>query len=968
MKTKCISVVFSSIMFFFFLFTQFLMAATTGNISGKITDAATGEPLPGANVILKGTSLGSATNLQGEYRIVNVPPGRYTIIFSYIGYEKDEEEILVAVGQSIKKDMALKFEIVEGEVVIVSAQREGQMAAINQQLRSNTIVNVVSKERINELPDNNAAESVGRLPGIAVRRSGGEGTRVNIRGLSPKFNSITVDGEQIPATGQGRDLFSIKGSGPGSASTLTDDRSVDLSMMSSEALGGIEVFKALTPDKDADAIGGAVNFVTSKAPEGLRARLNLLGGYTGYHQSYNNLKVNATVSNRYLDNKLGVLFSGAFQRADRSADRQTVNWIWQGKVVINGLDLDDVQETRDRYNVNLNLDYNLGENSNISLTSMYNRSNREVMNRSMNLSIRTNNADYGSNWSKPAIYFYSTNLRGVHQTPLVEIDWGLNYIATFDENDFSYGYGFQDPGIFQSLNFVEEEGPAAASNNATYDLDAWGGVPHGGGQSAREDKNWSGVLNLKRPFTITSTISGYIKAGGKIRSKDRNYESSGLKVRGTDFLNRYIADHPEIKVVRVNDLAMSNFLGAYNPGDFFDGQHPFIVTLDAKRPSDMFNAYRSMWREQVADGMGNYTARENISSGYLMGELSYLQRITLLGGARYERTKNDYKAIWRTDIIEDFYDETVADLQGSFRDTTSIHTVSAWYPQVHLKIGILQNTERGRGLDLRIATTKTLSRPDYLMLSPKYYISATKSLIERGNPKLKFTTAWNYDLFLTGYSRLGLITIGGFYKELEDVAFLYSRKARPAIDGVADRYTIVDPQNSKDLTKVKGLEFELQTNFKWLPSPFDGIVLYGNYSMIRSEAHYPWTYVKYDPKTYKTIRIDSTRTNQLPGQANNIFNISLGYDKGRFSGRISYYQQDKILDWIGENEELDGWIDEYDRIDLSASFIVTQKIKLILNVNNLNNRHDRSFQGINNLVNSESIFGTQAEFGIRYDF
>ncbi len=943
-----------------------LFAAPTGQISGVVVDKSTNNPLPGANVSIKGTSLGAATNIEGEYRIPRVPPGNYTLMVNYIGYEIAEIPVKIEVNRTTTVDVELIFEIVEGEEITITAQREGQAAAINQQVRANTIKNVVSSERIRELPDNNAAESVGRLPGVAIRRSGGEGERVNIRGLSPKFNSITVDGERIPATGQGRDLFSIKGSGPGSASTLTDDRSVDLSMMSSEALGGIEIFKALTPDKDADAIGGMVNFVTSKAREGLRLRVNLLGGYTGYHNSYNNLKANVTVSDRFLENRLGVLFSTAFHRADRSTDRQTADWIWQGKVVINGLTLNDITETRDRYNVNLNLDYDWGDHSSIMLTSMYNRSDREIINRRMRLSIRTNGGDYSSNWSKPSLYFHSHNLRGEHQTTFANIDWGINYISTHDGNDFSYGYGFQDPGIFQSTDFVEEEGPYAASNNATYDLDAYGGAPYGGGESFREDNNWSARINLKRSFSLSSDLGGFIKAGGKYRNKDRRYESSELIGRGTDFLNKYIADHPDLMVVRANDLAMSNFLDAYDPGDFFDGKHPFIVTLDHERPKEMFDQYRYIWRERVADGLGNYSADESISAGYLMTELNYQQRFTLLGGARYEHSNNDYTAIKRTDITEDYYDSTLVDIKGTFQDTTAGQSYEKWFPQIHLKIGILQDQFTGKGLDLRLAATKTISRPDYLMLSPKYHTSNTKSLIERGNTDLKPTLAWNYDVFLTAYSKLGLFTIGGFYKELEDVAFLFSRKARPDIDGVDDRYTVVDPQNSQQLTTVQGLELEVQTNFRWLPNPFDGIVLYGNYSIIESEAHYPWTFTKYNPETYKTEKIDSSRTNQLPGQANNIYNISLGYDKGRFSGRISYYYQTEILDWIGENEELDGWIDDYARIDLSASFVINKNLKLILNINNLNNRHDRSYQGINNLVNSESIYGTSAEFGIRY--
>src|SRR4030042_652926 len=210
---------------------QSTQAAGYGKITGAIKDRATGDPLPAANVMLKGTALGAASNFKGEYEIVGVPPGEYILRISFIGYKTKEMTVRVAAGQNTKMNVEMDFDVVEGETVIITAQAEGQVAAVNQQLRSNTITNVVSAERIMEFPDANAAESVGRLPGIAIRRSGGEGNKIIIRGLSPAFNTITVSGEKIPAT----DL---------------DDRSVDIAMISPEILAGIEVIKALTPDKD----------------------------------------------------------------------------------------------------------------------------------------------------------------------------------------------------------------------------------------------------------------------------------------------------------------------------------------------------------------------------------------------------------------------------------------------------------------------------------------------------------------------------------------------------------------------------------------------------------------------------------------------------------------------------------------------------------------------------------------------
>ena len=118
----------------------------------------------------------------------------------------------------------------------MTAQAKGQMDAINRQLNARSIVNIISSDRIQELPDANAAESVARVPGVSIKREGGEGNKVVIRGLSPKYNAITVEGTRLP-------------------STDPDDRSTDLSKISQYVLDGIEVTNAGTPDQDADVLG-----------------------------------------------------------------------------------------------------------------------------------------------------------------------------------------------------------------------------------------------------------------------------------------------------------------------------------------------------------------------------------------------------------------------------------------------------------------------------------------------------------------------------------------------------------------------------------------------------------------------------------------------------------------------------------------------------------------------------------------
>ena len=161
-------------------------AAGFGTVKGVVVDKATGEPLVGANVVVLNTSLGSAADIDGLITIYNVPEGQQTLKISYIGYQTITEEVKVSENSVIQKEFRLSPQAIQGQEVVVTAQASGQNAAINQQLTSANIESVVSAARIQELPDANAAESIGRLPGVSLIRSGGEATQIVIRGLSPR--------------------------------------------------------------------------------------------------------------------------------------------------------------------------------------------------------------------------------------------------------------------------------------------------------------------------------------------------------------------------------------------------------------------------------------------------------------------------------------------------------------------------------------------------------------------------------------------------------------------------------------------------------------------------------------------------------------------------------------------------------------------------------------------------------------
>jgi len=276
----------------FFLIVLSTSVLGQGTVKGVITDISDQTPLVSATVVVKGTTIGTISNYNGEYTLP-LKAGDYTLQFLYLGYETVEEPVSVEDNQVVVVNKELATAAIMGEEAVVTMQARGQLSAVNQQLRSNQIINVVSEERIRELPDENAAQAISRLPGIHL-----DGSRVVIRGLEPKHNQIVINGMNLPSIST-----SSATSGAGSS------RSSDLSIISANMLSGIEVYKTLTPDMDADAIGGVVNLRFREAYPGLQYSITAQGAYNHQEKVFGGMKLWGDVSNRFLDDRLGVILN-----------------------------------------------------------------------------------------------------------------------------------------------------------------------------------------------------------------------------------------------------------------------------------------------------------------------------------------------------------------------------------------------------------------------------------------------------------------------------------------------------------------------------------------------------------------------------------------------------------------------------------------------------------------------------------
>lgn len=196
-----------TIFFFLFLCLFATAQAQNGTIKGQVTDAKSGFGLPGVNVLIKGTTIGASTDLDGNYTISNLAPGYYTIYASYISYKPFQQDFKLEPGKTISFNIKLEEDVAElaGIEVVAERVRNTETAALMEVKKSELVINAISAQQISKSQDRDAGQVIRRIPGITIQ----DDRFVIVRGLAERYNTVMLNDVIAPSTEADKRSFSF---------------------------------------------------------------------------------------------------------------------------------------------------------------------------------------------------------------------------------------------------------------------------------------------------------------------------------------------------------------------------------------------------------------------------------------------------------------------------------------------------------------------------------------------------------------------------------------------------------------------------------------------------------------------------------------------------------------------------------------------------------------------------------------
>lgn len=955
-------------------------------ISGKVSDKKSGEAIPGATILINSTDIGTISNISGEFSLI-IPSDLKSFTVSFIGYEKQVIEIKPPYIFTVLLDPGIE----ELDAVVVTAQAQGQIGARLQQINSLTIKNVISAEKLQQNPDANAIEALGRLPGISVDRSGGEGAGFRLRGLDQSYSNVTLNGEPLP---------------------------VGLNMISTYALQGVEVYKSLTANLEGNAVAGTIDLTLRETPKGFHYGVMAQSGYNALNKDFKNYNFVGQVSNRFLNDKLGVLLSLNADRANRSIHLMNVGYNTnystrlEDPFYISSMGFNINERINYKQSTMLSLDFEPGSSTTLNFHSFLSAGNSYSTNQSKTynpegttatvpISVSMSQTPESRNYGIASDFSGRTNFGFLNSTMHYGISHSYNKLNT-GSRLWNYSSETRADGLVRDSLMVDSPATVAdhfddvLSNLKKTQLMAMN-------YDQTQANNWSlsPRLDYEIPFATRSGIfHGKIQIGGKYRfshnyvDRTAGYAPTGGNGVFEAFMNKNFDWSKGVPAVELIVSGQENsFLGGdYNYGDTYSFERNNLV-FDTwqQHGKDKYLAGSSGGLEDIphysgfaydlnASAMSDLDNTQHYAAGYIMPEFNIGKWLMFMPGLRYEYLGADMKAYQGHAVTRTY--SVYEDLASAFalKDTIAHREDKFFLPMMHLRIKPTQ------WFYAHLSYTHTLRRPDSGVAPFEYYSAqdASSYSYTKGNPNLKSELWRSYDLQLTFHnSKIGLFSITGFNKTVEDKLWSRSYKriqGDPIPNPVFRNNDLVNmtvyENHPYDIT-LRGLEAEWQTSFWYLPKPFSFFTLSVNYTYTYGESPNPYTVLyKYKPAGSRyelTGRKDSVVVTPMTGMPERMANITLGAKIKGFEAYFSYqYASEKIQSTHPNDLRLYVIREHYSRFDFNASYGFNIKnkgtIEILLKVANVTNSEDRIRYSEEFRPISVEQYGVTADLGVRYKF
>ncbi|CAH9061813.1 hypothetical protein PSECIP111951_02566 [Pseudoalteromonas holothuriae] len=905
----------------------FASSSLANTIEGTVASQAHDVYFQGAKITVKELRRSTVSARDGSFKLSNLPSGTYTLVVDYIGAQATEQKVVVTNTGIVKADIVLQSQDdLMLEDVIVIGHRAGQAGALNRQKNALGIKSIVSSDSIGQLPDQNAAEALQRLPGMFIQRDQGEGRFVGIRGIDPNLNNVTINGANVPSPEEGV-------------------RSVAMDVIPSELIQSLEVSKTVTPDMDASAIGGSIEVKSLSAfdRDGRSYSANIQATYNEQVEK-NSPKLSASFSDIFeltQDYDLGIASAISWSERKFGSHNMETDGGWQSMTLedtsgeeVTMLSAEEVEQrhytiTRERLGGAINFDLRDDNANSYYLRALYSEFSDDEF--------RLRN-EYKFDKGDLAAGMYSSNSAAFSSAAMdrdtkdrFEEQQVLSIVAGSEQQfkdwliEYSLGYSkseekepnrldtsFEADDLWLGYASLGEEPILSASNNA-YELNNFSLDEVVYENNFSDDESKSFRLDISKDLVLAN-YNGQLKFGAKYNKREKYNDVNALVFDG---------GFDDITAVQFAAVEPDYSLGKFGPGLSQNALKSYVLQ---NRSGFDLNQLESDIESQGR----SYRSEEQISSAYAMLTLD-IGQWQVITGVRFEATEFNTQG----NKVELIKNEVTDSLH------TEINTWQANKDYNHLLPNLTLRYDHRDNLVTRFAYTNTIARPKFSDSAAFALIETETTLddgvveIERkaevGNPQLNPYESDNLDFSIEYYpSGIGIISAGLFYKDIANFIAIEQVQAQNQWAG----YKEVMQARNGGSASLSGVELAYSKNFT------NGIMFSANSTFIDAD-------------------------DKLQNQSDTVGNVMLGYENNAFSTRLSVSYKSKNFQFVDNDRRV--YQDAHMQLDISAKYHMTEQYQLYFNAINLTDEAYYLFHGTRDYNYQYETYGRSFEFGVSFN-